>query len=320
MSLKKAHTPNGITENTMDFDILIDQSLSSFISESGTNKVSNNNLLSIINDFEDGSWRYQKFQRFIWDNILQTALSQQEREALIDGPSTSLALASKNLRLTDKEKDISKGSELAEIFLYGIMRHHFKALPVVPKIFYKQNSQDNAKGADSVHIVVDNNNFSLWFGEAKFYNSIEDGRFDAIIESVKNSITTEKLRKENSIILNTQDLYDLIQDDDLKIKISSALSPDNSMDNIKPLLNIPIFILHECPITEKSYCLSEEYKSSIIELHKERSLSFFKKQHEKIKSIYDYDKIKFHLILFPVPKKDIIVDKFISNVRFYKEQ
>ncbi|EFN7850057.1 DUF1837 domain-containing protein, partial [Escherichia coli] len=231
----------------MDFDILIDQSLSSFVTGSGHSNISNNSLLSIINDFEDGSWRYQKFHRFIWDNILQTALSNQEREALIDGPYTSLALASKNLRLTDSDQDISKGSELAEIFLYGIMRHHFKALPVVPKIFYKQNSQDNAKGADSVHVViVDNNNFSLWFGEAKFYNSIEDGRFDTIITSVKNSITTEKLRKENSIILNTQDLYDLVQDETLKLKISNSLSSNNSMDNIKPLLNIPIFILHEC--------------------------------------------------------------------------
>lgn len=305
----------------MEFDILIDQSLSSFVTESGTSKITNNNLLSIINDFEDGCWRYQKFHRFIWDNILQTALSNKEREALIGGPGTSLALASKNLRLTDSEKDISKGSELAEIFLYGIMRHHFKALPVVPKIFYKQNSQDNAKGADSVHVVIiDNDNFSLWFGEAKFYNSIEDGRFDTIITSAKNSITTEKLRKENSIILNTQDLYDLVQDNALKLKIAKVLSSDNSMDNIKPLINIPIFILHECPITENSNCLSDEYKSSIIKLHKERSEAFFKKHHEKIKNIYGYEKIKFHLILFPVPKKDVIIDKFLNSVRFYKEQ
>ncbi|MCX9006604.1 DUF1837 domain-containing protein, partial [Citrobacter portucalensis] len=91
-------------------------------------------------------------------------------------------------------------------------------------------------------------------------------------------------------------------------------------DNIKPLLNIPIFILHECPITENTNCLSESYKSSIIELHKERSQAFFKKNQEKIKDIYDYDKIKFHLILFPVPKKDIIIDKFVSTVRFHKEQ
>jgi len=86
---------NGTAENTMDFDILIDQSLSSFVTGCGHSNISNNSLLSIINDFEDGSWRYQKFHRFIWDNILQTALSNQEREALIDGPCTSLALASK---------------------------------------------------------------------------------------------------------------------------------------------------------------------------------------------------------------------------------
>lgn len=305
----------------MDFDILIDQSLSSLVSDSSLKSLPNNNLLSIINDFEDGKWRHLKFHHFIWDNILETALSQKEREAYINGPSTLLALAAKNLRLTDSDDDISKGSELAEIFLYGLMKHHFKALPIVPKIFYKQNSQDNAKGADSVHIViVDDINFSLWFGEAKFYNSIEDARFDSIITSVKNSITTEKLKKENSIIVNTQDLYELVKNDTLKSKISATLSSSNSIDNIRPLLNIPIFILHECTITEQSNCLSEEYKKSIIEFHKERAMSFFKKHHNKIKSIHSYDKIKFHLILFPVPKKEEIINKFVDSVRFYKEQ
>ena len=52
-------------------------------------------------------------------------------------------------------KTDTEGSELAEILLYGIMHHHYKALPVVPKIFNKQNSNDNAKGADSVHIVLE---------------------------------------------------------------------------------------------------------------------------------------------------------------------
>ncbi|HAS1009187.1 TPA: DUF1837 domain-containing protein, partial [Enterobacter cloacae] len=84
--------------------------------------------------------------------------------------------------------------------------------------------------------------------------------------------------------------------------------------------NIPIFILHECPITENSHSLSESYKSSITEMHKERAQAFFKKHQEKIKDIYDYDKIKFHLILFPVPKKEIIIDKFVSTVRYHKEQ
>ena len=37
------------------------------------------------------------------------------------------------------------------------------ALHVVPKIFYKQNPKDNTKGADSVHVVLDEKeNFTLW--------------------------------------------------------------------------------------------------------------------------------------------------------------
>ncbi|MBB1542911.1 MAG: DUF1837 domain-containing protein [Flavobacteriaceae bacterium] len=51
--------------------------------------------------------------------------------------------------------DSGEGSELAEIFLYGVMKHNYKTHPVVPKIFYKQNSQDNVKGADSTHIVLE---------------------------------------------------------------------------------------------------------------------------------------------------------------------
>jgi hypothetical protein len=32
------------------------------------------NILSLVNDFENGNWRYDKFQNYIWDNIAETAL------------------------------------------------------------------------------------------------------------------------------------------------------------------------------------------------------------------------------------------------------
>ncbi len=103
-------------------------------------------VLSIFNDFENGSWRHDRFHRFIWNNIKGTALSYKERQACIgEGEASVLIEAAKKLRLTDSENDIGRGSELAEIVLYGIMKNHYNALPVVPKIFYKQNRQDNAK-------------------------------------------------------------------------------------------------------------------------------------------------------------------------------
>lgn len=303
----------------MDFEILINNTFTDINTDATLNPVDNKSVISMINNFEATEWRYNHFQNFIWDNIAETSLSHRERESLVNSHHSLLTYAAKNLRLSDKSGDISKGSEIAEIVLYAIMKHHFNALPVVPKIFYKQNAQDNAKGADSVHIIIENDtDFSIWFGEAKFYNSIEDARLPEIITSVENSLLTGKLKKENSIITNLPDIDSLISDEALRNSIKSALSPRESIDLIKPKLHIPILLLHECEITQRQSVISDDYRNELIAYHKNRAESFFKKQLNKISGIPHYSQIKFHLILFPVPLKNTIVDKFVSMADFYK--
>lgn len=303
----------------MEFEILIDSTFIQLGIGAGLDPISNKHLLSIVNDFEDGFWRVEKFHNFVWDNIAETALSQQERETFQFQPSSLLKSAAKNLRLTDSDKDIGKGSELAEIVLYGIMKHKYGALSVVPKIFYKQNSQDNAKGSDSVHIVLKpDGDFSLWFGEAKFYNSIEDARLLSIIQSVKNSLETDKLKKENSIITNVSDIDHLPIAESLKAEIKDSLSNKNSIDSIKSKINVPILLLHECELTATATDRTAPYIKAVEEHHKERAVSYFAKQIEQLKTMHKYSEVRFHLILFPVPKKQSIIDKFVSTVKFYK--
>ena len=304
----------------MDFEVIVNCTLLEIDTESALESAGNKHVLSLLNDYEDGQWRYKKFQDFIWNNIADTALSQRERESLQEKPSSILSSAAQNLRLTDAENDISKGSELAEIVLYGIMKNQYKAIPIVPKIFYKQNTQDNAKGADSVHIVIEeDDDFSLWFGEAKFYNSIENARLNEIVTSVKNSLSTDKLKKENAIILNVKDIDDIDISDDSKEKIKEALANKNSIDPLKPKINIPILLLHKCPITQKTQQITDDYYKEIKEFHKDRATAYFTKQVEKLKDdIFKYSDIKFHLILFPVPEKEPIIEKFVSKVKFFK--
>jgi hypothetical protein len=303
----------------MDFEILINDTFTNLKTDATITPDHNKSVISLINGFEDTEWRYNHFQNYIWDNIAETSLSHKERESLVNNHHSLLTYAAQNLRLSDKTGDISKGSEIAEIVLYGIMKHYYKALPVVPKIFYKQNAQDNAKGADSVHIIIEgDNDFSIWFGEAKFYNSIEDARLNEIITSVENSLLTEKLKKENSIITNVSDINLLIGDEILRNKIKAALSPRESIDVIKPKLHIPILLLHECDITQMQTSISDEYRAELIDYHKNRAESFFKKQISKIGTIPYYSEIQFHLILFPIPLKKTIVDKFVSIADFYK--
>ena len=232
----------------LEFDILIDDFLYNVSPDEEIGYCKTEKILSLTNDFENGDWRYSKFQSFIWDNISETALSFRERESLIDKGYNTLVESAKKLRLTDLEKDqTGQGSELAEIILYGVMKHHYHALPVVPKIFYKQNVQDNAKGSDSVHIVLESDNdFSLWLGEAKFYNSIEDDRLGSVITSIENSLQLEKLKKENSIITNLSDLDGLLdKESDVYKKIMDLLAKEKSIDDLKPKLHVPILLLYE---------------------------------------------------------------------------
>jgi hypothetical protein len=113
----------------------------------------------------------------------------------------------------------------------------------------------------------------------------------------------------------------LKDDSDLYKEITKLLSPKSSIDLIKPKLNIPILLLHECPITAKGTELTENLKKELILFHTDRAKSFFSKQINKLKEkIHKYDQIQFHIILFPVPEKKKIIDKFIENVQHYKKQ
>lgn len=300
------------------FKILMNDKISNVIAGIEITPVDNKFILSLVNDFEEGKWRGEKFQNFIWDNIAETALSYRERQNLVSRPYTGLKEAAKKLRLTDKDKDDrGKGSELAEIVLYGVMKNYYGALPVVPKIFYKQNNQDNPKGSDSVHIVIEENDFSVWFGEAKFYNSIEDVRLGEIVTSVENSLQKDKLKKENSIITSIADIDGLIEKE-LADKIKAFLSPQESIDLLKPKLHIPILLLYQCDITSKCTLFDDTYIDNVINHQKDRALSYFKKQITKLSGIHLYEQIKFHVILMPVPLKEEIVNEFITTVEHHK--
>ena len=169
-------------------------------------------------------------------------------------------------------------------------------------------------------IVVDGDDFTLWFGEAKFYSSIADARLDAVVTSVLNSLSTGKLKKENAIITSVSDLDGLPIAAGLRKKIKAALSNRESIDKLKARIHIPILLLHECDKTAAAKELSNDYKAEISKLHKQRAESYFSKQIAKSSSIHKYDDLNFHIILFPVPSKKKIVDAFVNAVAFYKGQ
>jgi hypothetical protein len=305
------------------FEILIDDAFVNVTADDGLDPIDAKSVLSLLNNFEDKKWRFERFQTYVWDNIAETALSAHERNCLSGRRQAALVEAAKNLRLTDKDADDpTAGSELAEIILYGIMKDHYEALPVVPKIFYKQNRRDNAKGADSVHIVLEGeNNFSLWLGESKFYNSIDDARLGPIIDSVEDMLSTDKLKKENAIITSVSDLSTLGLKGELVDDIRALLSGEKSIDDLKPKLHIPILLLHECEITAEATEASDEYRELVREYHRQRATSYFRRQIKNLKdTVAYYASIHFHVILFPVPVKKDIVERFLTFAKVLRNE
>lgn len=102
------------------FQVIIDCPFKDITKDATLAPIDNKYNLCMVNDFEDGKWNIEVFHDFIWDNIAQTALNKEEREALGGRPSTLLKRAAKNLRITDKEVS---GGEIAEILLYTRWRN-----------------------------------------------------------------------------------------------------------------------------------------------------------------------------------------------------
>lgn len=312
------------------FDILIDDSFVNFNPNSvEITPDTNDFLISLVNGFEEGHWMKKNFQNFIYNNIAETALKAEERIKIVNDSYSCLVESAKHLRLIDKDgadedakkKDKGRGSEIAEIVLYGIMKHHFNAIPAIPKIYYKQNDNMNAFGDDSVHIVLTKeNDFQIWLGEAKFYNDLDDKRFNEPLNSIAQMLNSAIIRKELGILTGLNEL-DIVLSNTPEIleKVKSTLKNFTSVDEIKKRLHVPILLLHECEITNGATTLSEEYKNRIIKYHYERATNFFKKQIVKFNDYPDYDKIHFHLILFPVPNKSEIVEWFISRAKTLRE-
>ncbi len=305
----------------LNFKIAIDLALTDTEVVVDGNSISR--LLALLNDFEDGMWKSKTFEEFILNNIAYTALSKAEREAAIEsGSYTSIRAAIERLRSFDPQKsDPGRGSEIAEICLYGIMRAHFNALPVVPKIFYKQNDNVNALGADSVHIVIDpsdDQDISLWLGETKFYKAANSKLYSDVAESVNELLGTQKIKKERQLIVNLREMDEYTDiSEGSKKAIKHLLDASTSVDEVRQILNVPIMILYECADTAQVTQWSEGYLQRMINQHMKIASSQFKKIGRKSNTIHMFDAITFHLILFPVPCKSDIVESFYNKVNAF---
>ena len=155
----------------------------------------------------------------------------------------------------------------------------------------------------------------------EIYSNIANERMYEPVKSVFDTISTDKIKKENSIITSNSDLQYVIPDPDTRKFVQTILRRETSVDEIRKRLHVPILLLHECDKTQKATELSETYLEEIKRYHLDRAVNYFNIQNGKQKkqNVHGYDNIQFHLILFPVPNKNEIVNWFVERAKQINE-
>lgn len=314
---------------------------------------SNKKVLSLLNDFEDEQWRADYFNKILWNNISEATMTYKERESSQGNPYSSLRKSVSKLRsIVRNNNNQTSGteSEIAEILLHIILKKHFHALSIEPKLLRKQNREVPIHSADTVHITIncDQEDFCLWLGEAKFLNSITSTDFNknvakSVLDNLKKIVIKDESRQ---ICINKTELSDALDYESKKLieqlpinperdnliskietkfqkikeKILSILDESTSIDYIKPRLNIPILILYECQITEEELRMSEEYRDKIIENQIHHIKRYFNLQIEEMieAKIVNYSAVTFHLIIFPIPQKETVINLYDQTMKAFQ--
>lgn len=275
-------------------------------------------ILGLANDYEDSKWRTDLFCDKVMDYLSLCALSDEERTKCLVSPYSMTGRAVSRLNSCTENSRACNNGEIAEILLYGIMKYYFKAEESIPKIFYKQNSNNLVTGADSIHIVIKDGNFSFWLGEAKFYHNLNQA-MNAAIQSVKNMLGRAKLDKEKSYISGIKDLRGSEKLSPYRDEIVNILSAASSVDRFRRKLHIPVLLIFSDEIVGKANELDEELRNKLKCKYIDDAKSFF----EKLKIGFDNEAelcrgVKFHLILFSVPDVKAINKKFLDLKNRFK--
>ncbi len=147
--------------------------------------------------FELQAWRCKPFASHLIEWLPDYALA--EAELTVNHGNMYVKLQQAAVRVYNSEKYQRRG-EAGEIGLHAICRDYFGTIPIAPRVFYKNSSNDVVKSFDMVHARISpNDDLELWLGESKLYQDSDDAISDAI-RSVSLHIDQGFLTNEKLII------------------------------------------------------------------------------------------------------------------------
>ena len=176
-------------------------------------------------------------------------------------------------------------------------------------------------GFDSVHLTIENQECHLWLGESKLYDNL-NGAITNVIKSIKDNLSDEIILNEARIITNPHELDNLAEHHNIQTNTLTSfkqiINGNIKLDRLKGILHVPISIIYDCDHTKSIEEITDDYKTMIKNFHKKKGNKISEEIKKLSNEIAYIDRIKFHIILFPVPDKKEIVSKINQIFESYK--
>lgn len=160
-------------------------------------------IVSIDNDKCFKSLDKNDFTEIIYNSILEYSFNEFEIDNKDYNKLHYIALQ-KRLKYNpdlDLAQKIKYGF-LGEVILFSVLCVLFKSQPLIARgYFYNPLENSETKGYDSYHLIENNNQTELWFGEVKFHKNYKTG-IDSVFKNIGKAISDEYLETNVFAISN----------------------------------------------------------------------------------------------------------------------
>jgi hypothetical protein len=249
--------------------------------------------------FELKAWRCKPFVNHLIEWLPDYALAESELNVSHGNIYVKLQQAAARVYTSAKYK--TRG-EAGEIALHAVCRDYFDTIPIAPRVFYKNASNDVVKSFDMVHARFPiGANPELWLGESKLFKNSSDAISDAI-SSVGSHIkqgflTNEKLLLGPQISRNVPHYDEIIH----------LFKSQTSLDHFIRSSVFVIGIASNSDALSIATELNDTYRSSIsAELDKLAS---------KVAASDLARTLRIVLIYIPLLNKDVFLDEFDRRLK-----
>lgn len=256
-------------------------------------------LLGLCAGYELGQWRSTQFAKYLIRHLIEFIYPIEEWGAA--NSTTGVEMTARAAEAVYKTQKYENRGEIGELILFAVLRAHYGSLPVVSKFFFKSAANDTVKGFDAVHFIEGEDGLELWLGEVKFYTDAA-AAIRHVLEELGAHLEADYLRGEFTWIGNK-----MRADSPHYEQIRRLLDDKTSLDQVFPVLHIPVLITYESQAIGAHNIVDDAYKEA-LEAELRRHFGSFRDR-------CAVQRVAVHLILVPLGDKRALQEAFDNRLR-----